>query len=116
MPNIFKPKILPSPTRGSIKGLDGCKLLYTSSPGTNSPIQRTFTAFDGVSVYQVVNAIDTENSFLPDKLPDVSNTVCFGETARLRVTALASTVRYFIYSSFTLLLFFIATVISHNVE
>ena len=108
-------KSIPNPT--SSPALDGCwKLLYTSSPGTNSPIQRTFTAFDGVSVYQVVNAIDTENSFLPDKLPDVSNTVCFGETARLRVTALASTVRYFIYSSFTLHLFFIATVISHNVE
>jgi hypothetical protein len=34
--------------------LDGVwKLLYTSSPGTNSPIQRTFTAVDFVSIYQV---------------------------------------------------------------
>jgi PAP_fibrillin len=81
----------PNPTNSP--DLDGCwKLLYTSSPGTNSPIQRTFTAFDGVSVYQVVNTINTENSFLPGKLPDVSNTVCFGDSARLRVTALASTV------------------------
>ena len=73
--------------------LDGCwKLLYTSSPGTNSPIQRTFTSFDGVTVYQVVNTINTQGSFLPDQLPDVSNTVCFGDSARLRVTALASTV------------------------
>ena len=74
--------------------LDGCwKLLYTSSPGTNSPIQRTFTSFDGVSVYQIVNTVNTRNSFLPDSLPDVSNTVCFGESTRLRVTALASTVK-----------------------
>ena len=77
----------------SSPALDGCwKLLYTSSPGTNSPIQRTFTSFDGVSVYQIVNAVNTKDSFLPDSLPDVSNTVCFGESTRLRVTALASTV------------------------
>ena len=73
--------------------IDGCwKLLYTSSPGTNSPIQRTFTAFDGVSVYQVVNVLDSTKSFLPNNVPDVSNIVCFGDTSRLRVTALASTV------------------------
>lgn len=72
--------------------LDGCwKLLFTSSPKTNSPIQRTVTALDGVSVYQVVNVVNTSNSFLPGQ-PDVSNTVCFGESARLRVTALASTI------------------------
>ena len=71
--------------------IDGCwKLLYTSSPGTNSPIQRTFTGNSAVSVYQVVNLIDTKASFL-DGEPDVSNVVCFGENARLRVTALAST-------------------------
>lgn len=84
---------IPNPTDSPI--LDGCwKLLYTSSPGTNSPIQRTFTSFDGVTVYQVVNTINTQNSFLPDQQPDVSNTVCFGDSARLRVTALASTVSF----------------------
>ena len=78
------------PTRSPL--IDGCwKLLYTSSPGTNSPIQRTFTALDSVSIYQVVNLLDTTGSFLPNKEPDVSNIVCFGERARLRVTALGST-------------------------
>ena len=60
--------------------------------GTNSPIQRTFTAIDSVSIYQIVNLINTNASFLPNQLPDVSNIVCFGDKARLRVTALASTV------------------------
>ena len=56
--------------------LDGTwKLLYTSSPGTNSPIQRKVTSTKGISVYQVVNLLDTTNSFLPDQLPDISNTV-----------------------------------------
>ena len=84
---------IPNPTDSLV--LDGCwKLLYTSSPGTNSPIQRTFTSFDGVSVYQVINLLNTNGSFLPERLPDVSNTVCFGDSARLRVTAIASTVSY----------------------
>ena len=84
------------------KYLDGCwKLLYTSTPGTNSPIQRTFTAIESVSIFQVVNIYDTSASFLKsdigEPLPDVSNTVCFFfgndsvPLARLRVTALAST-------------------------
>jgi len=74
--------------------IDGCwKLLYTSSPGTNSPIQRTFTAFDSIGIYQVINLLNTTNSFLPGRLPDVSNTVIFNNQARLRVTALASTAR-----------------------
>lgn len=75
--------------------LNGCwKLLYTSSPGTNSPIQRTFTSFDQVSIFQTINLKpynDPTASFLEPSLPEVSNTVCFGETARLRVTAMAST-------------------------
>mmetsp|Transcript_28894 Transcript_28894/g.41176 ORF Transcript_28894/g.41176 Transcript_28894/m.41176 type:complete len:578 (-) Transcript_28894:42-1775(-) len=82
---------------------DGCwKLVYTSSPGTNSPIQRTFTAIEKVAIFQYVNVADASQSFLTgkdnSKLPDVSNIVCFflGENktpiARLRVTALASTV------------------------
>lgn len=75
--------------------LNGCwKLLYTSTPGnTQSPIQRSLTGFDGVSIYQVIN-IDqaASNSFLGEGLPDVSNTVVFGDgIGRLRITALAST-------------------------
>ena len=71
--------------------LDGVwKLIYTSSPGTNSPIQRTVTANDGVSVYQVVTIKNTEESFLRDQ-PVVSNVVCIGDGIRLRVTALGST-------------------------
>ena len=77
--------------------IDGVwKLLYTSSPGTNSPIQRTFTSVDTFGIYQVVNLARPDKSFLRSKdknvpLPDVSNIVCFGTSARLRVTALAST-------------------------
>lgn len=91
--------------------LDGCwKLLYTSTPGTNSPIQRTFTAIDqGVNVYQIVNVVQPNNngycySYLSDNrgkessevLPEVSNTICFGDSTRLRITALASTVSRFV--------------------
>lgn len=96
--------------------LNGCwKLLYTSSPGTNSPIQRTFTSSDEVSVYQVINinqqllslqpaaSLSYDSSkdssklssfsslFLPNNQPEVSNIVCFGDKVRLRITALAST-------------------------
>ena len=79
-----------SPTKS--ESIDGSwKLLYTSTPSTNSPIQRTFTAIDGFSIFQVVNILNTSNSFLAGQ-PDVSNVVCFGNNARLRVTALASTV------------------------
>jgi hypothetical protein len=73
--------------------LDGCwKLLYSSSPGSSSPIQRTFTGSNKVVVYQVINLLNTRSSFLPDSLPDISNIVCFGSLARLRITALGSTV------------------------
>lgn len=79
------------PTKSPL--IDGCwRLIWTSTPGTNSPIQRTFTANSAVSVYQVVNLLDTTNSFLGLGEPDVSNVVAFGEKARLRVTALASTI------------------------
>ena len=73
--------------------IDGTwRLLYTSSPGTNSPIQKTVTGFSGVSIYQVINIKNRSGSFLKDKVPDVSNTVVFNDLdARLRVTALAST-------------------------
>jgi len=83
-----------SPIKNSNKSplLDGVyKLLYTSSPGTNSPIQRTITSSDSVSVYQVVNINNLSDSFLPNE-PCVSNVVCFGDKARLRVSALASTI------------------------
>jgi len=79
-----------APTKSPL--IDGTwQLLFTSSPGTNSPIQRTLTGYDGVSVYQVINLLDTTKSFLPEKLPDVSNTVVLGSKSRLRVTAIAST-------------------------
>lgn len=67
------------------------RLLYTSTPGnTASPIQRSLTGFDGVSIFQVIDL--KRPSFLGDGLPTVSNTVVFGEgQSRLRVTALAST-------------------------
>jgi hypothetical protein len=83
----------------SANDLDGCwKLLFTSSPGTNSPIQRTFTAIDdGVAVFQVVNVVRPNKngiceSYLNTNQAEVSNTICFGDSTRLRITALASTV------------------------
>ena len=83
-----------SPTRSTV--LEGCwKLMYTSSPGTNSPIQRTFTAVDDISIYQVVNLFNSQTSLLSTGEPDVSNVVCFGDKSRLRITALASTVQTF---------------------
>ena len=83
-------KGIANPTRSDY--LDGVwKLIYTSSPGTNSPIQRTVTANDRVSVYQVVTLKDTKQSFLPNR-PVVSNVVCVGENVRLRISALGSTV------------------------
>ena len=81
-------------TRDEAK-LEGCwKLLYTSTPGnTQSPIQRSLTSLDGVSIFQVIN-LNEENSFLGEGRPDVSNTVVFGDAlGRLRITALASTSR-----------------------
>ena len=75
------------------KLIDGTwKLIFTSSPGTNSPIQKAFTSEDSFSVYQVVNLIDTKSSFLQKEgLPDISNVICFNDKCRLRVTAIAST-------------------------
>ena len=72
--------------------IDGVwRLLYTTTPATNSPIQKKVTSLKGVAVYQVVNLLSTGGSFLPGSLPDISNTVCVGDAARLRVTAIAST-------------------------
>jgi len=80
--------------QGDASKLNGVwRLLYTSTPGnTQSPIQRSLTGYDGVSIYQVIN-LEGRPSFLGGGLPDVSNTVVFGDgIGRLRVTALASTV------------------------
>ena len=69
-----------------IKTLNGIwKLLYTSSPKTNSPIQRTITSYDSLSVYQNVDLLNKNC---------ISNVVCLSEKARLRVSATISTVDY----------------------
>ena len=63
------------------------RLLYTSRPGTASPIQRTFTGVESFSVFQ-------EISFpkgLDGQTPKVTNVVDFGGAGTLRVEAEAST-------------------------
>lgn len=61
------------------------RLLYTSRPGTASPIQRTFTGVDAFTVYQ-------EISYDPDSTPKVNNIVDFGPSVGyLKVEAEAST-------------------------
>lgn len=74
---------VPAPT--TVPALEGkWKLLYTSRPGTASPIQRTFTGIDAFIVYQ-------EIEFGGD-LGRVSNIVDFGpKIGYLRVEAEAST-------------------------
>jgi len=63
------PCALAEPT--TLPQLDGkWRLLYTSSPGTNSPIQRTFTGIDQFSIFQVVDLTGPE--------PRVDNVVEFG--------------------------------------
>jgi len=60
------------------------KLLYTSRPGTSSPIQRTFTGVEAFTVLQEV--------FLQDDEARINNCVDFGEKVGiLRVEALANT-------------------------
>ena len=52
--------------------LDGrWKLLFTTRPGSASPIQRTFVGVNAFSVYQDI-------SLEPDKPPRVNNVVDFG--------------------------------------
>ncbi|KAG1662067.1 hypothetical protein FOA52_005314 [Chlamydomonas sp. UWO 241] len=65
--------------------LDGrWRLLFTSRPGTASPIQNTFTGVDAFSVFQDVE--------LGDDTPKITNVVDFGPSVGfLRVEALAST-------------------------
>ena len=54
--------------------LDGrWKLLFTTRPGTASPIQRTFVGVNAFKVYQDI-------SLAPDKPPRVNNVVDFGNS------------------------------------
>eukprot|EP00640_Fibrocapsa_japonica_P002525 CAMPEP_0113944082 /NCGR_PEP_ID=MMETSP1339-20121228/30625_1 /TAXON_ID=94617 /ORGANISM="Fibrocapsa japonica" /LENGTH=254 /DNA_ID=CAMNT_0000949149 /DNA_START=65 /DNA_END=826 /DNA_ORIENTATION=+ /assembly_acc=CAM_ASM_000762 len=60
------------------------RLLFTTTEGTASPIQRTFVGTDAFSVFQEI-ALDEDS-------PTVTNVVDFGESVgALRVAALAST-------------------------
>lgn len=73
---------VPAPT--TLEQLDGrWQLLYTSRPGTASPIQRTFVGVDAFKVFQEVALLD--------ELPRVSNVVEFGRAGFLKVEAEAST-------------------------
>lgn len=66
-------------------GLNGrWRLLFTSKPGTNSPVQRTFTSVDAFSIFQDVS-LDAEG------LPLIVNVVEFGQWGVLRVEAEANT-------------------------
>lgn len=60
------------------------RLLFTSKPGTASPIQRTFTGVDAFSIFQDITLRDVE-------LPMIVNVVEFGRTGVLRVEAEANT-------------------------
>lgn len=60
------------------------RLLFTSKPGTNSPIQRTFTSVDAFSIFQDIS-LDAEG------LPLIVNVVEFGQWGVLRVEAEANT-------------------------
>ncbi|KAF5841911.1 hypothetical protein DUNSADRAFT_10348 [Dunaliella salina] len=73
----------PAPTKDA--ALDGkWKLLFTSSPGTNSPIQRTFTGVESFSIFQEVSLQEDEEA-------RVNNCVDFGpKVGFLRVEAQAS--------------------------
>jgi len=74
---------LPAPT--AAPELNGrWRLLFTSKPGTNSPIQRTFTSVDAFSIFQDIT-LDAE------RLPLIVNVVEFGEWGVLRVEAEANT-------------------------
>lgn len=70
---------LQAPTASGL--LDGrWKLLFTTRPGSASPIQRTFVGVDAFTVYQDI--------FLdPGKPPRVNNVVVFGGLGQLVVSA-----------------------------
>ncbi|KAG5185119.1 hypothetical protein JKP88DRAFT_194746 [Tribonema minus] len=69
--------------------IDGVwRLLYTSTPGTASPIQRSFVSVDAFSIYQNIALYGA------DAPATVANVVDFGaRVGRLEVAALASTAR-----------------------
>ena len=60
------------------------RLLYTTRPGTASPIQSTFTGVEAFTIYQEICLGVTDR-------PRVDNVVEFGAFGELRVEALAST-------------------------
>jgi len=76
---------IPRPTLPTaVPSLDGLwKLLWTSRPGTASPIQRTFTSVDAFSVFQEIDLTGEEAR--------VNNIVRFGTAGYLKVEAQAST-------------------------
>ncbi|KAK9123142.1 hypothetical protein Sjap_012744 [Stephania japonica] len=75
-------KGVPDPTSSSV--IEGCwQLIFTTRPGTASPIQRTFVGVDFFSVFQDV--------YLRTNDPRVSNIVRFSEAiGELKVEAAAS--------------------------
>lgn len=62
------------------------RLIFTTTPGTASPVQRSFVGVDGFAIYQDIDL------FSEAAAPTVTNVVDFGpRIGQLRVTALAST-------------------------
>ncbi|CAM9550464.1 unnamed protein product, partial [Ectocarpus fasciculatus] len=74
------------PSAASSPLVDGrWRLIFTTTPGTASPVQRSFVGVDGFAIYQDIDLF----SEVP---PTVTNVVDFGpRVGQLRVTALAST-------------------------
>ncbi|CAM9490597.1 unnamed protein product [Ectocarpus sp. 12 AP-2014] len=74
------------PKAASSPAVDGSwRLIFTTTPGTASPVQRSFVGVDGFAIYQDIDLF----SEVP---PTVTNVVDFGpRVGQLRVTALAST-------------------------
>jgi PAP_fibrillin len=70
-----------------VSSVDGIwRLIYTSTPGTASPIQRSFVGVDSFGIYQNIELYDLQ------KPATVTNVVDFGPSiGRLDVKALAST-------------------------
>eukprot|EP00752_Nemacystus_decipiens_P010884 g9677.t1 len=74
------------PDRASSPLVDGSwRLIFTTTPGTASPVQRSFVGVDGFAIYQDIDIFS-------ESPPTVTNVVDFGDrVGQLRVTALAST-------------------------
>jgi PAP_fibrillin len=75
------------PNPACAASVDGIwRLIYTSTPGTASPIQRSFVGVDSFGIYQNIELYDLQ------KPATVTNVVDFGASiGRLDVKALAST-------------------------